>query len=256
MKRVEEEFCKTQFDAFVRRFFAPSEVIWKEVAQQDEPPDYYLFLSTTKFAVEVTTLMEKALVGSSLRLPHAVISKIFQDFVDEVGTIAKTKGYLHGDYLVSFPTPIDDFAFVRDAIQEGLLEYIRSTSSLERAPLKVVFKRTVPQQRPQQCGIQKVSNKLDRVIPGGPVWMKWEGDAAADICGLLNESINTKKEKLRDISAPKILLLFDEYRFADSKMYESCIPQLSSLSSFHIVFVVQGNKRGFVLYSRNCSWLR
>jgi hypothetical protein len=252
MKRADEESCKTQFDAFLRKFFAPSEVIWKEVAQQDEPPDYYLLLGNTQFAVEVTTLVEKVLVGSASSLPHAVISKILQDFVDEVEATAQAEDCLHGDYLVSFP--IDDFAAIRGEIQKGLLDYIRGTDSWERAPLKIVFERITPQQRPQQCGIQKVGNKLDRVISGGPVWVKWEGDATIDLCGLLNESLTTKVDKLRDIAAPKILLLLDEYVFADPEMYGKCIPQISSLSSFHTVFVVQGNKRGFVLYSQHSDW--
>jgi len=255
MKRADEELCKMQFDAFLREFFAPSEVSWIEVAQQDEPPDYYLLLDSTRFAVEVTTLLEKVLVGSGSPLPHAVISKILRDFVEEVEATAKAEScFLHGDYLVAFPTPIDNFAAVRDEIQEGLLGYIRDTGNLEKAPLKIVFERIISQQRPQQCGIQKVGNKLDRVTLGGPVWVKWEGDATIDLCGFLSESLNTKVNKLRDITVPKILLLFDDYIFADLGMYEKCIPQISSLSSFHTVFVVQGNKRGFLLYSQHSEW--
>ena len=256
MKRADEEFCKAQFDAFVKKFFAPSEVIWQEVAQQDEPPDYYLFLSNAKFAVEVTTLLEKVSVGTSSSLPHDVISDILQQFVDEVETIARARGYLRGDYLVSFSTPIDDFAVVQDSIRGKLLEYIRRTSSLDRTPLEIVFERTVPQQRPQQCGIQKVGSKRNRVLLGGPAWFKWEGHAAIDICDLLNESLDTKADKLNAVTDPKILLLVDVYRFADPEMYRGCISQLSALSSFHTIFVVQGEKRGFVLHSQNSNWLR
>jgi hypothetical protein len=197
MKRADEELCKIQFDAFLRKLFAPSEVSWIEVAQQDEPPDYYLLLDSTRFAVEVTTLLEKVLVGSGSPLPHAVITKILQDFVDEVEATAKAESCLHGDYLVAFPTPIDNFATVRDEIQEGLLGYICDTGNLEIAPLKIIFERIISQQRPQQCAIQKVSNRLDRVTSGGPVWMKWEGDATIDLCSLLSESLKKKVNKLR-----------------------------------------------------------
>jgi hypothetical protein len=254
MKRADEELCKMQFDAFLRRFFAPSEVSWIEVAQQDEPPDYYLLLGNARFAVEVTTLLEKVPVGSGSPLPPAVISKILRDFVEEVEATAKAEGCLHGDYLVTFPTPIDDLTDVRSEIQGRLLDHIRSTGSLDSSSLEIVFERTVLQQRRQQCGIQKVGNRLDRVVSGEPVWAKWEGDATVDLCGLLNKSLDTKVNKLRDITVPKILLLLDEYVFADQDMYERCVPRISSLGSFHTVFVVQGNKRGFVFCSQRSDW--
>jgi len=256
MKRADEELCKTQFETFLRGFFAPAEMNWMEVDQLYEPPDYYLLLAGARFAVEVTTLLERVLVGDGSLLPHAVISRILQDFVENVETTARAEGCLHGDYLVAFLTPIDNFANFRDEIQRRLLDYIRSTSSLERSPLEIVFERIVPQQRPQQCGIQKVGSKLDRVVSGGPVWAKWEGDAAVDLCGLLNQSLDTKVDKLRDITVPKILLLLDKYMFADQEMYEKCMPRTSSLGSFHTVFVVQGNERGFIFYSQRSDWSR
>lgn len=102
MKRGDEEICKTQFEAFLKRFFTVSQIIWKEVAQQDEPPDYYLLLDDTKFAVEVTTLMEKVPVGTSTSLPCGEIRNILHQFVREVESVAKTRGYLQGNYCVFF----------------------------------------------------------------------------------------------------------------------------------------------------------
>jgi hypothetical protein len=256
MKRADEELCKAQFDAFVRRFSTPPKVTWEEVAQRDEPPDYYLLLDNTKFAVEVTTLIEVVRVGTSSPLPHFQIGRLFEQFVDKVEEIAKKEGYLRGNYLVSFSTPIDNFAAVQDRIQDKLLEYIRSTSGSETAPLETVFERVVPQQRPQQCGIQKLDSGPDRVVVGRPFWFKWEGEAAEGICDLLNESLNTKADKLKGVGEPVVLLLLDEYRFADRQMYEDCVHRLSSLARFHTVFIVQGSRGGFPLHSRNRDWLR
>jgi hypothetical protein len=255
MKRADEELCRAQFDTFMKKFFTPSQVTWEEVAQQNEPPDYYLLLGTMKFAVEVTTLIETVSVGTLSALPHSVIRRFFQEFVDEVETIAKTKGYLQGDYLVSFSTPIESFAVVQDVIRAKLLEYIQNTNGFDEAPLEVVFERSTPQQRPQQCGIQKVGSELNRIVAGGPVWAKWEGEAAQDICDLLRQSLGIKADKLKDIAHPKILLLLDEYRFADQQMYQKCVPHLSLLASFHTIFVVQSYRRGFPLHSQNHNWL-
>jgi len=256
MKREDEEFCKAQFDTFVKQFFTLPEVTWEEVAQRDEPPDYYVCLGNTRFAVEVTTLMELVSVGTSSPLPHFQIHRLLEKFVDNVEEIAGKAGYLQGNYLVSFSTPIDNFSDVQDEIRDKLLGYIQNTSDTETSPLEIVFERIVPQQRPQQCGIQKLGNKPNRVVEGGPVWVKWEGEAAEGICDLLNESLDTKAGKLKGIGEPKILVLLDEYRFADRQMYEDCARRLSSLAHFHTVFVVQGQNEGFPLHSRNYDWLK
>jgi hypothetical protein len=255
LKRPDEEFCKAQFDAFIKQFFIPSQITWEEVTQQNEPPDYYLFLDNTKFAVEVTNLIELVSVGTSSSLPHSTISMFFQQFVNKVETEAQAEGNLQGNYLVSFPTPIDDFSIVHDGIKTKLLEYIRKTSAFETAPLEIVFERLVSQKRPQQCGIQKLGSKRDRVTAAGPVWIKWEGDAANDICDLVNESLVIKKDKLKNIPGPQILLLLDEYRFANRQMYENCAPHLSPPINFHTVFVVRSNEEGFVLHSQSHNWL-
>jgi len=256
MKRADEEHCKAQFDAFVKQFFTPSQVTWEEVAQQDEPPDYYLFLDTTKFAVEVTTSVERLSVGTQSPLPTRVIVEFLRRFVKEVERVARAKSYLQGCYLVSFSRPIDDFAAIRDELQTNLLEYIRRTHSLEQAPCRIVFEKAVSQQRPQQCSIQKVHSNADQIVMGGPTRAKWEGDIAQDVYDLLSESLDSKVGKLQDIAGPKILLLRDEYLFADREMYEQCVSSLRSIGHFHTVFVVQGSDGGFLLYSRNHDLLR
>lgn len=256
MKRDDEEFCKAQFDTFVKRFFAPSQVTWHEVAQQHEPPDYYLLLDNTKYAVEVTTLVESVRVGTSSQMPPSAVHRFLEQFVDAVEEAAKTEGYLRGYYLVEFTAPIDDFTVVREGIRDGLLEYIRTTSGLESAPREKVFERIVSQRMPQQCWIRKVGSRPSKVKGGGPVWTKWEGEAAEEICGLLGKSLSGKAGKLKDVGDPIVLLLLDEYRLADRHMFEGCVRCLPWLAHFHTVFVVQGRESAFLLHSQNPDWLR
>ena len=59
MKSENEEFCKSKFDDFIRAKLRYSSIHWDDVAQTDEPPDYFLHLDGIKYAVEVTLLMEK-----------------------------------------------------------------------------------------------------------------------------------------------------------------------------------------------------
>lgn len=249
MKRADEEFCKSEFDAFVKAHFEPAAVVWEEVARRDERPDYYLYLRGVRFAVEVTTLMEKVTVGM-MTLSEATIISSLWDLVDEVEMIARSGGYLHGRYLVDFSRPIDDLRDVRDQIQSDLLDYIEATQDSSSAPERTVF-----QQGSQWCRIRKLQDRPDEVEQGGPSFSKWEGEAAEEICRLLEERLIAKNHTLRNIRCPKILLLYDSYRFASPGMYRGCISQLSLLTSFHTVFVVQVNREGFVLHPENHSSL-
>jgi hypothetical protein len=256
MKRADEELCKSQFDSFVKGFLDPAGIIWEKVRQEDEPPDYYLVLENARFAVEVTTLMEKVSVGTSSLLPRGVIRNILKRFVGRVESIAKDKGYLQGKHLVFFPTPIDNFGDVQDSIQKRLLEYIRRNAGLNAAPREIVFERRIPQQRPQRCEIQKLNDQRNQVLMGGPVWSKWEGEMVQDMCQLLNDRLDIKASKLKGITEPWLLLLLDRYVFADPGVYEECVSGLAAASSFHTVFIVQNNERAFILHSQNANWLR
>lgn len=254
MKRADEELCKSQFDMFLKAFVDLGEVTWEEVAQKNEPPDYYLLLDDVRFAVEVTTLMEKVSVGTSSLLPRGVIHQFLKRFVDTVQSVARADGCLQGNYLVSFPTPIDGFADVQDSLREALLEYIRRNAGLNTAPQEIVFERRIPQQRPQRCGIQKVNSDRDQIVMGGPMWFKWEGEVSQDVCRLLNHRLDDKASKLKDIADPWILLLLDSYVFADAGFYQGCVSDLAAVSAFHTVFIVQGREQAFILHTKDSNW--
>ena len=254
MKRADEELCKSQFDLFLKAVADPAGGTWEEVAQGNEPPDYYLLLDDVRFAVEVTTLMEKVSVGTSSLLPRGVIHRILKRFVDTVQSVARADGFLQGNYLVSFPTPIDDFANIQDSLQEALLEYIRRNAGLNTAPQEIVFERKIPQQRPQRCGIQKVNSNRDQVLMGGAMWFKWEGEVSQDVCQLLNHSLDVKASKLKDIADPWILLLLDSYVFADPGDYRESVSNLAAVGVFHTVFIVQGREQAFILHTKDSNW--
>lgn len=253
MKRIDEEICKAQFDAFVKQF-NPSRITWEEVPKKDERPDYYLCLDNTKFAVEVTILTERFSLGTkSSGLPPSKIVKELEKFVKKVENEAKAESCLEGNYLVSFSAQNENFAVAKEEIKKKLLEYIRRTRALERAP----FERLASQLRPQDCGIQKWGSKPDGIFMLGPIWTKWEDDANQTLGNLLNDRLNVKKDLLerKGIVEPKILLLLNAYGFAERQMYENLVSQLSELSYFHTVFVVLDEQTGFALHSRNREWL-
>jgi hypothetical protein len=252
VKRADEEFCREQFNAFVGNFFDSSAIEWECV--QHDPPDYRLILDGIRFAVEVTTLLERVPVGIASPLPRREITTYLKRFVKDIEATVMAEGSLQGKYLVGFATPIDNFAAVQDSIRDRLIEYIHRTSTLDAAPWETVFHRSVPRKMSQSCAIQKVDNKRNQILLGPPGWAKWEDMAVADNCRLLDEILDAKADKLKDITDPWILLLLNRDIFADPHRLKECIPQLSALQSFHTLFVLQPGQQGFVLHSRNNDW--
>jgi len=253
--REDEEHCKREFDTFLRQCYRGDDIAW---TKGDEPPDYYLTLCGTKYAVEVTRLMEKVTVGSAKPLPYKEISRVLQNFVGNIEILAKKEGSLHGKYLVSF-TPINNFTVVCGEIQEALLNFIRQTKNLDNFPWKTIFKSKIrtPRCMPQNCEIQKLDSSSDKVLFCGVSGaVKHESEVVGDLCRLLNDRLDTKKYLLRNIAFPKIVLLLDQYLFADLAEYEACVNQIPSLNFFHTVFVVRGRWNSFLLYSQHTDWAK
>jgi len=189
MKSKSEEFCKDRFDRFLKGLLPNSTISWEEVAPADEPPEFYLSVDGTKYAVEVTILMQKAGVGAREPLPVGTIRDLLRRFVtDEVQSVARQQHYLHGTYLVTFSKPIDNFTNVKTAIQNELLSYIRTTQGLSKAPLEVIHKCGR-----QKCQIEKIRGGEDRVVMGGPAMFSWEGEAIVVVQQLLERSIRTER---------------------------------------------------------------
>ena len=250
MKSQSEEFCKMCFDTHLRNIIPTSNLLWKGVEQKAEPPDYYLSVNNTKYAVEVTMLMQKTNVGAKNHLPVGIIRDHLGKFVhDEVEMVARKGDYLRGAYLVVFSKPITNFTKVKDAIQTELLSYISDTLAASKASPKVIYKNSR-----QKCLIEKIHSEDDKVVMGGPVIAIWEGEVLAEAKQLLNERLDEKKYRLRNINLSKILLLHDKYPFTYGGIYKACISEVPSLHSFHTVFVAERNNEGEILYSQEPAW--
>ena len=250
MKRKDEEFAKLQFDKFLQMASPNTRIRWEEVEQQNEPPDYHLYLNSKKFAVEVTTLMEKVEVGNR-KLPHLAILASLWKLVDEVEATAINENYLHGAYVVRFSKPIINFKHIKEQLYQDLLIYVQSTQSKPNEPEHTVF-----EDGRQKCTIEKLDNQPNYIGKMGPTGGKWEGEIVAEICDLLTERINVKKDKLKNVVFPTILLLHDLYHFAKPQMYKTCLSTFTYLLSFHTIFVTQSNETGFILFSANQEWLQ
>lgn len=248
MKSANEEFCKQEFDAFLQRTVSVSKSLWRDVERANEPPDYYLSLDGTWYAVEVTTITGQLQVGSR-SLPQVEVVAALRGFARAIESQAKRDGFLRGMYIVSFGRPIDDFRLLRERIRDSLLGYIKSTQGLSSAPEEVVFRRGR-----QFCSIRKHRSAPDSVGVGGPWLGRWEAVLADEICDLLAERLRDKAHKLRKVEEPKILLLRDRYHFADRADYWACMAGFPFLGCFHTLFVARSSAESFVLHSQEPAW--
>jgi hypothetical protein len=208
-------------------------------------------LDGLKFAVEVTRLMSKVEVGANKPLPFVIIGDDLEQIVIDVEREAKRDDYLQGTYRVYFSKPIENLASNRSVLQRGLLKYIRATQNLGNALPQIIFK-----QDRQKCQIEKQDLNKDKVVMGGPIISKWEGEIIVEMCQILVERLTEKQRLLRNIVYPKILLLHHKYPYVDPFTYKECTLSDSLLASFHTLFIIQGDGDFFVPYSENRVWLR
>ena len=250
MKSKSEKFCKASFDTYLRKKIPTANLFWTDIEQKDEPPDYYLAVNDINYAVEVTILIQKMDVGANNHLPGGTIRDLLDKFIkEEVALVAKKGDYLRGAYLVSISKPITNFSEVKEQIKTKLLLYISDTLAAIKASPKMIYKNSK-----QECVIEKLHSKDDKVVMGGPYFFKSEGEALEEAKQILNERLEEKKYKLRNISLPKILLLHDKYFFADHKTYRACISKVPLIHSFHTVFVTGSVIEGEILFSHETAW--
>jgi len=251
MKSESEELCKNSFDMYLRKISPGLSLRWIEVEQKAEPPDYYLSMHGVIYAVEVTILIQKIDVRAKNHLPVGVIRDLLKRFVDdEIEAVARKGGYLQGAYLVAFTKPVTNFANVKSMIQSGLLSFIAATQIAIKAPVRVVYKHNR-----EECRIEKIHGEENKVVMGGPSMASWKSEALTEAKQLLDDRFGEKQSKLRNIREPRILLLHNRYDFLDLEDYETVIPEVPSLHSFHTVFIVESSIESRILHSQEPTWM-
>lgn len=250
MKSIDEEFCKSEFSNFLSRIYNPTEYNWEDVPQKNEPPDYYLDLKGDRYAIEVTKLMEKVPVGTANPLPLTTVRDLLQRFVkDEIEAITINNVYLEGTYTIYFSQPIKNFTSIKNNLKTDLLDYIKNTKKQENAPSKIIFS-----QGKQKCEITKIHNNGNKILMAGPFAVKWESETEIDMQNILMDRISEKRDKLKNITHPKILLLHNKYAFVSPQNYKDIFSLIYSLNDFHTIYITQKEEGGIILYSQNPNW--
>jgi len=251
MKSESEIFCKDSFDRYLKSVKTGYTYSWRDVESKDEPPDFYLSVNATTYAVEVTILVKKEDVEARKNLPATTVRYLLRKFVvQEIEEEARKKDYLRGAYLVGFSKPISDFAKARDLMRTELLSYISATQGLSEAPEKTVCERGR-----QRCTIRKLNIGQNKIIVAGPSLSTYEGEALAEAKELIENRLKEKEYRLRRIAYPKVLLLHDKYYLSDGEIYRAAITKVSCLQSFHTIFLTGSGVESQVLYSTNPAWI-
>ncbi len=242
--REDEECCKNAFDTFLRLHYADNNIVWSD---GDEPPDYYLELCGSKFAVEVTSVLEKATLGNK-NIDHLEIDISIKRFIEDIQKDAIAEGLLKGAYIVRYK-PLSDFSKQKQVIITRIKDYLQRTQNVSAAPAEDIVG-----QGHLRWYIWKVhSEKSYLTRTTGDA--KWEGEAANELCDLLNKALETKVKKLGTISLPKILLLHDRFAWIDTGEWRQYLTKLSYVDNFHTIFLVSEKSDNSILNSIESSWL-
>ena len=132
--RENEENCKSAFDVFLRRHYQDNDIAWQG---GKEPPDYYLTLCGTIYAVEVTSLFEDIKLGDKTG-SILTFMKAVPNFLKQIEQEAKQKGILNGAYIVGYK-PLDNFGKQKKGISKRIIAYLRATQSVSFAPAEKII---------------------------------------------------------------------------------------------------------------------
>jgi hypothetical protein len=233
-----------RLDAFIRVHVPASTPTWCE---GEHPPDYYLDFGGQKFAVDVSILLKQVMLGHA-RLRPRDVRDAFADLVREVELSAKQVGVLDGNYIVYMPRAIPNLRQVAPLLKERMLKFVATTCA-SPAGVREVFYKVAG----RRCVIEKVADHGSALFCGGPSGCRWATDAERELGELVAERIAAKAADLQRIAIPKILLLDDQYPFAEASMYRSLVRPISGTDDFHTIYVHRRGLDGILLTSRLSS---
>jgi hypothetical protein len=268
--RDEEEFCKQSFD----RYLTSRLGLHTEWRPGPDPPDYFVAIEGSTFAVEVTQLFGQLRDADGRHVDDMQYQVSTNRLCAKIQRLAIQRGTLRGLYVLRFVGAFRHWRQAAPPITGRALAYVASTSTPATASPRVIFAEAVEQTstrgssdeallehvgsqfRHGSCSIHKLADAPDAIVCSADApdrWM-WEGQVLPEACRLLQRAITTKKAKLANIVDPKVLLVVHEWPMERGWIYKGCASQLSSLDYFHSVFVVDTQGEGYFLHTRDPRW--
>ena len=246
MKRRYEVICREGFDTFLASKFPHFDRDWHE--PQTDPPDWFLTIGDTMFAVEATSITEQLSVGQEDPLPSPAVMTALARFVDEIEQAASDKGILSGAYMVSL-APIPNLREHKDELLSRFLGYISDTKNLPSPP-----EHSLGFIRNNHVSIVKIHSKSSCVAELISVCVKFGLEAQEELNAYLVATIAAKRHKLQDVSEPLVLLILDAYYCSDLADWRLAIMGIPERQAFRAIARVSPSDGTDVIWSTD-EWL-
>lgn len=249
-----ETHCQKVFHNFLKSKIPNNEFNWTRYPNgPNEPPDFNLEIGKKQYSIEVTeTKVIRKERGSEIE--ERTFFKSREDFVKELNKEANDSKILNGHYFIFFLVPwtIPLTAKLKNRIKSDVMNYIVNTKNeYDSSPHEIKDKYLTV------CQIFKsgiTGNRVTATFADGR-WPNTE-DSQQYVLDIVQEAISEKKRKMsaKNISAPRILILFNTYSFAYPDNYKNCLSKLKNVSYYHSIFIVMSDI-SFFLYSKEKNWL-
>jgi hypothetical protein len=180
--REDEEHCRNAFDTFLKQRYQAGDITWT-TGDRNKPPDYFLQLRCNKYAVEVTSVLEKATLGNKI-IDNLEIDKSINRFIEDIQKDAIEEGILKGAYIVRYK-PIRDFGNQKQVIAKRIRDYLRHTQNVSSAPAE-----NIAGEGHLNWYIYKLKSDksyLSRTTSDA----KWKGEVEDELCNLINITLET-----------------------------------------------------------------
>lgn len=227
-KRYLEEVCKAKLDAHLKEALNGFELSWLDGS---EPPDYWLEVGGTKYAVEMTSIVDSFDIAGEKYSEPGVDAALWS-LVADIDSEANQKGILFGTYIITFHLPVPNLRREKRAITKRAIDYTKSTATDASPASETLWDSDL-----ESCVIKKVSSEGKKVYPFGPGRGAFESQAAIEACKLLKTALFQKKAKLRNIQQPIIIVIHDLYALAPREAYYQCHFEPNELESFVGIYI-------------------
>lgn len=239
--KVDEAKAFAKLRAFILSGFPSAQLRWQEGA---EPPDFDLFIDDILYAVEITEMRKQFEVGKA-QLPFRVIGRELDAFVKRAESALNASGGFDGDYAVIIPRPIPDLR-KREAeliaLIRGAIEALRDAPQNTKVPVFRIGSR--------QCWLLKRGRGGRRLTLHGPADSQWGEESRVEVLSLIDQHVENKAQKLRDITVPRLLVLDDKHLYSDVEHFLHVSNKTPACEAFHTIFVARGDRDDVVLTTR------
>jgi hypothetical protein len=246
MKRRHELICQTEFEKLFAATFPDLAFTWHE--PEVDPPDWYLDVGESRFAVEATSVTEIFTLGGT-QIPSPGVYVSLASFVNDLEETARSQGILSGSYLVCL-SPIPNFPQHRASLESQFMAYIKDTQNLASAPL--LFLGFIGN---NEVSIQKVGGIEDRVAEAISMEAKSGGQAREELKSYLDAALATKTHKLRAVQEPTVLPILDDFHYSHVADWRTAIAQSPDRASFSAIVRISPPDDSSVIWPTDASWL-